>query len=142
MSEPGRAQVDEPDRDLDATTGMVAGNLFEVFHYPVFPRTPGEVLSFIYERAPANDEIAVMFTDFRFDDFWNLGGGTGPVNAPVQGIGPWQAAPVRGDRFGSDSLPYLDVSRIPRSGENWRETGVHVGPLVLQLWARGRLDRA
>ena len=126
MSEPGRAQVDEPDRDLDATTGTVAGNLFEVFHYPVFPRTPATVLSFIYERVPPNDEIAVMFTDFRVDDLWNSGGGTGPVNAPVQGIGALQAKPNRGDRYGSDNL-LTSMFPVFLGAENWTETGVGGG---------------
>ncbi len=124
--DPGVVRVDEPDRDLGATSGTVAGNVFEVFHYPLIPRDPHEALSFIYERAPANDEIAVIFTDFRFDDIHNSGPGTGPLNVAVQGIGDWQADPGRGDRYRSDIL-LTSMHTIYIGGENWTETGVSAG---------------
>ena len=129
LSESGNAvrwysvRVGEPERNLDAIAGTVAGNLFEVFHYPVYPRAAETSLSFIYERAPANDEIAVMFTDFRFDDFWNSGAGTGAVNAPVQGIGEGRANPRSGEKFGSDNL-LTSMHSVFIGAEKWTEAGV------------------
>ena len=35
---------------------------------------------YIYEQVPADDEIAVLFTDFRIDDLFGHGPSTGPVN--------------------------------------------------------------
>ena len=95
--------LNESNRDLDALAGPVAGNLFEVFHYPSL-RSIQTVISSIYERAPANDEIVVTFTDFRMDHLLNAGAGTGPINVPVQGIGEWQTNPTPGADYGSDAL--------------------------------------
>ena len=98
MFERRTVQVGELDRDLGATAGTVAGNLFEVFHYPSLRKTQ-TVISSIYERASANDEIVVTFTDFRMDDFFrrftvscgnrfNAGAGTGPINVPASRASP------------------------------------------------------
>ena len=57
----------------------------------------------IYDRVPANDELVVMFTDFRFDRLYSSGSGSGPVNVPVQGVGT-QADPSSGENYGSDNL--------------------------------------
>ena len=95
--------VNDPSGDLSALTSAVAGNAREVFHYPSLKSTQA-VISHIYERAPANDQILVPFTDFRMDSFGNAGAGTGPINDPVQGIGEWQANPTRGTTYGSDTL--------------------------------------
>ena len=112
------------DRDLSSITETVAGNVFEVFHYPSVTKDSAAVLSSIYERAPAEDELAAVFTDFRFDDLFNTGPGSGPVNAPVQGIGDWQANPPSGSRYGSDSLlSALSGSRYI-GGPRWDESGV------------------
>ena len=123
MSGRGHVQLVEPDRDLDATSGTVAGNVFEVFHYAVIPRAAEAALSHIYQRVPANDEIAVMFTDFRFDDLWSSGAGTGPVNAAVQGIGDWQANPRGGEKFGSDSL-LTSMHTVFLGAQKFAESGV------------------
>ena len=123
MTGRGYVRVGEPDRDLDATSGTVAGNVFEVFHYAVIPRAAEAALSHIYQRAPANDEIAVMFTDFRFDDLWSSGAGTGPVNAAVQGIGDWQANPRGGDKFGSDNL-LTSMHTVFLGAQKFAESGV------------------
>lgn len=122
--EVGTAQVDRTDLDLGALAGTVNGNVFEVFHYPVLPKLRQHVTSIIYEQVPANDEIAVLFTDFRIDDLFGHGGSTGPVNVPIQGIGHDPAHPRRGEVFGSESL---QVSMAPQfiGAENlWRETGL------------------
>ena len=96
--------IDESDHHLSSMTETVTGNIFEVFHYPSIPRSAQEVMHAIYGRVPADDDLALVFTDFRFDDFFNSGPGSGPINAPVQGIGDWQADPRNGSTFGSDSL--------------------------------------
>ena len=82
--------------------------------------------SFIYERAPANDEFAVMFTDFRIDDLFSQGPGSGPINAPVQGIGRWQADPTPGEVYGSDNL-LVTANPIFVGAPLWGETGVAEG---------------
>ena len=124
IDEVGTARMDWTDLDLGALAETVNGNAFEVFHYPVFPKPIEHVTSYIYEQVPANDEIAVLFTDFRIDDLFGHGPSTGPVNVPVQGIGDFQAHPRSGEDFGSQSLL---VSMAPQfiGGENfWRETGL------------------
>ena len=119
--------VGEPDYDLRALSGTITGNVFEVFHYPTVPKHRlDRVLSYIYQRAPANDEIAVTFTAFRMDDLFNSGGGTGPVNAPVQGIGEWQANPTRGEHYASDKL-LTSMMPVFIGAPNFNETGVSNG---------------
>ena len=122
--EVGTARMDRTDLDLGALAGTVNGNVFEVFHYPVVPKDIDHVTSYIYEQVPANDEIAVLFTDFRIDDLFGHGPSTGPVNVPVQGIGDSNADPRSGEDYGSESLL---VSMAPQfiGAENlWRETGL------------------
>ena len=124
IDEGGTARMDRTDLDLGALAGTVNGNAFEVFHYPVFAKTHEHITSYIYEQVPANDEIAVLFTDFRIDDLFGHGPSTGPVNVPVQGIGDFPAHPRSGENYGSQSLL---VSMAPQfiGGENfWRETGL------------------
>ncbi len=104
LSEDRTVYVGESDRDLRELAGTTSGNLFEVFHYPTMPKWIDKVLSFVHERVPADAEIAVAFTDFRIDDLYGTGAGTGPINAPVQGIGVGQANANRGKRYGSDHL--------------------------------------
>ena len=122
LSELRTVHVGEPDYDL-ATAGTVAGNVFEVFHYPSIAKSIEDVMSFIYDRAPANDEFALPFTDFRADDLWNTGGATGAINAPVRGIGPGQANPTPGERYGSDNL-LTATQPVFIGGPNFTEAGV------------------
>ena len=99
----GSVEVGKSDRDLSAVAGAVAGNLFEVFHYPVMTQGIRPAITSIYDRVPANDELVVMFTDFRFDKLYSSGSGSGPVNVPVQGVGT-SADPDSGEHYGSDKL--------------------------------------
>ena len=64
----------------------------------------------------------MTFTDFRFDDVYSSGGGTGPVNVPVQGIGAWQANPTRGEYYGSDNL-LTSMMPVFIGAQNWTEAG-------------------
>ena len=110
------------DRDLSSRTGTVAGNVFEVFHYPSVTQESRTVSSSIYGRVPAEDELAAVFTDFRFDDLFNTGPATGPVNISVLGIG--RDNPGDGSEYGSDSLlSALSGSRYI-GGPRWVESGV------------------
>ena len=127
--------VGEPDYDLRAMGGTVAGNVFEVFHYPTVPKGTREVMSFIYGQALANDEIAVTFTDFRMDDLFSTGGGSGPINASVEGIGDWQADPTRGEHYRSDNL-LVTMSPVFIGAPNWAETGVY-GDHAFRRFAKG-----
>ena len=119
---PQAVSLDEWGHDLSSMAETVTGNVFEVFHYPSMSKQMREVTSFIYERVPADDEIAVLFTDFRIDDLFNTGPGSGPINAPVQGIGGWQADPNPGSGYGSDSL-LVTMSPVFVGGPKFRESG-------------------
>ena len=121
------ARMDRTDLDLGALAGMVHGNVFEVFHYPVIPKAMHRVTSYIYETVPANDEIAVLFTDFRIDDLFGHGPSTGAINTPIQGIGPGATRPAPGEDYGSDNL-VVSMSPMFLGGANlWPETGVSAG---------------
>src|SRR5260370_13165975 len=37
--------------------------------------------------SPPDDDLTVTMTDFRIDDLYNHGGGTGALNVPIEGIG-------------------------------------------------------
>jgi len=122
--EVGTAQLDRTDLDLDAPGATVNGNMFEVFHYPVLPKLRSHLTSTIYEQVPANDEIALLFTDFRIDDLFGHGPSTGPVNMPVQGIGDFPANPRSGQHFGSESLLVTMAPQFIGAENLWRETGL------------------
>ena len=130
------ARVGPADRDLGALGGTAGGNLFEVFHYPVFPKAMHHVTSYIYQRAPDIDEIAVLFTDFRIDDLYGHGPGSGTINEAVRGIGPGPADPIPGSVYGSGSL-LVTMSPLFLGGANfWTETGVSEG-LTYRNFAQG-----
>ena len=133
--------IGESDRDLRRLAGTTSGNLFEVFHYPSMPKSINKVLSFVYERVPANDEIAVTFTDFRMDDLYGTGSGTGPINEPVHGIGEWQANPSRGEHFGSENLLVTMVPVLHRH-PNFPLYQCLQRSCASQLCTCDRLDRA
>ena len=128
--------VDQAESDLSVARAALVGNAFEVFHYPVIPRNPDQVLSYVHTRAPANAEIAVALTDFRFDDLFRDGSGTGPINDPIHGIGPTQASPSRGERYGSENLL---VSMVPAyiGGLNFRVEGAGYGGRTFHNVAAG-----
>ena len=124
IQEVGTARIDRTDLDLGALAGTVNGNVFEVFHYPVFPKIWSNVTSYIYEHVPANDEIAVLFTDFRIDDLFGHGPSTGAVNVPVEGIEEWGANARAGHEFGSESLLVTMAPQFIGAENLWRKTGM------------------
>ena len=112
------------DHDLSSMAQTVAGNLFEVFHYISITKSIPEIMSIIYGQVPADDEMAVPLTDFRFDGLFAAGGSSGTINAPVQGIGDGPANPGPGSVYGSDSLLVATQPRFV--GEPvFRESGFH-----------------
>ena len=111
------------DRDLSSRSETVAGNIFEVFHYPSIHTNTDYMLPYIYERVPPDDELALLFTDFRYDDLFNSGPGSGPLSVPIQGIGDWQANPRSGSTHGSDSLLSAAAAQYI-GGPKYNESGV------------------
>jgi hypothetical protein len=61
-------------------------------------------MSYIYEHVTPKDDMAVVLTDFRFDDLFDHGPSTGAVNVTVQGIGPSPRNPRPGANFNSTKL--------------------------------------
>ena len=114
-------QVADLDYDLSALPSRpVAGNVFEVFHYPVLQNRDFLIYSQIHQHAPQGAEIGVAFTDFRTDDLYNVGAGTGPINTTAQGIGRDRAQD--GDRWGSlNLLTSMETTFI--GARNFRESG-------------------
>ena len=113
-------QVADLDYDLNAlASGQVAGNVFEVFHYPVFVSIH-DTLRHVYQHTPANDEIAVAFTDFRTDHLFNTGSTPGAINTTAQGIG-WDR-PQDGELWGSANL-LATMEPVFLGGPKFRETG-------------------
>ena len=115
-------RVDTAERDLGAMAGTAVGNVFKVFHYPVIPKPMDIVARYIYRKAPDAAEIAVLFTDFEFDDLYGQGPGSGPINVPNRGIGAGYDTPHSGHYFGSDAL-LVTMSPVYLGGPFfWNET--------------------
>jgi hypothetical protein len=116
LDNPGR-----PDTDLSTAHGVAAGNIYEVFHYPAVSKQHVTVYKELYRHVPAEDDLAIVMTDFRIDDLFNHGGGVGPLNVPIQGIGVVGVRPRDGKReFGSAKLQMAvgPVYLGPRFQEN------------------------
>lgn len=90
--------------DFSSASGNFSGNIFEVFHYPAYSKFIEESLRVIYQRFPPEDDIAIIFTDFRIDDLYSQGPSTGGRNVPIQGIGAGLDSPPSGSGFGSTRL--------------------------------------
>lgn len=90
--------------DLSEANGTYAGNLFEVFHYPLVTRDPLPLLELVYKKLPAEDDLALVLTDFRMDDLFGEGGGTGPLSKPIRGIGAFAEQPLSGAGTGNKRL--------------------------------------
>jgi hypothetical protein len=92
--------------------GFQEGNVFEVFHYPRVSKSIFPHLRYIYQRNAAQDDMAVVLTDFRIDDLHNHQGSIGAgYNVAIQGIGA-RAATMHG-RPGSMGSAKLQVATGP-----------------------------
>ena len=119
--------VVEPNQDLSSMTETITGNIFEVFHYPAILKNTPQVMSSIYGRVPADEQLTAWFTDFRFDDLHNSGPGTAAINVPILGIGDRKANVPNWSKYGSDSL--LSAVGNPQfiGGPRYVESGVFNG---------------
>lgn len=135
VDEEQSVSLPETDHDLSAMTRTVAGNVFEVFHYTSITKDLPEMMSFIYERAPADDEMAVPFTDFRVDALFGGGVSSGTINAPIQGIGDGPANPRPGLDYGSENL-LVAIQPSFVGSPQFDETGVR-GDVQFRDHARG-----
>ena len=92
------------DIDLSSATGTNTGNIYEIFHYPRFPMAVEEILQKIYKIYPPSDDFVFVMLDFRTDNLFDVGAGTGPINVPIYGLGPECANPRPGTIFNSDMI--------------------------------------
>jgi len=133
--------------DLSASTGILGGNIYEVFHYPFVPKDPGPALRAIYRKVPPQDDLAIIFTDFRIDDLHNHSGGIPAANVRVEGIGSDSAEAADGKaEYGSRVLQqaagpvYLGprFQEAPRDdeGRNYRNYAFAVGWMAHELTHR------
>lgn len=102
--------------DLSTDKGAFAGNIFEVFHYPVFPKSAAETLKQIYTQYPAEDDLALVLLDFRVDALYGGGSGRGLINAAVKGIGL--------DEPCSATRAFAPIRTGSRTSRNWTELWV------------------
>ena len=118
-------RVDTAERDFGAMERTLNGNVFEAFHYPVFPKPMIHAARHVYRTVPADGaQIVVLFTDFEFDDLYGQGPGSGTRNEPILGIGPGPdgAGPHDAAEWGSDTL-LVTMSPVFLGGPAfWNET--------------------
>ena len=98
--------------DLSAAQAESAGNIFEVFYYPAVTRQMDRVMSHIYARHEAIDDMAAVLTDFRIDDLFDHGPSTSAINVPIQGIGR-AGRPRPGSSFRSSRLQVVSSTIFP-----------------------------
>ncbi len=102
--------------------GTYSGNVFEVFHYARVNKKSGHELKVIYQTVPATDDIALVFTDFRIDDFYGIGGGASAENFAIQGIGRGAAHPRSTEELGSKQLQ-MHISTVWIGKPGFMESG-------------------
>lgn len=98
------------------------GNVFEVFHYPVVTRESERLLASIYKQMPAADDMAIVFTDFRFDDLFGHGDGAIAANFGIEGIGKGNEHPRSTAGIGSTNLQ-MDVATTWLGSRLFDESG-------------------
>jgi len=94
--------------------GTTRGQVFEVFHYPVAPKSVAQMCRQVFSQPsidPNEADFAVFFSDFRVDDLYGHGGCTNTRAQSIRGLG---IDPEAGDlavcdpdvvaRFGSSRL--------------------------------------
>jgi hypothetical protein len=94
--------------------GTTRGQVFEVFHYPVAPKSVAQLCRHVFAQPTIDSneaDFAVFFSDFRVDDLYGHGGCTNTRAQSIRGLG---IDPEAGDlavcdpdvvaRFGSSRL--------------------------------------
>jgi hypothetical protein len=110
--------------DLSRAKGTFPGNIFEVFHFPLVAKSYEAQLRSIYARSSAEDDIALIFTDFRIDDVFAQGGGAVAMNVPIKGIGKAAQTPASTEAIGSKTLQ-LTAETVWIGAPFFAESGVH-----------------
>ncbi|MBL8795314.1 MAG: hypothetical protein JNM56_15520 [Planctomycetia bacterium] len=110
--------------DLSKSKGVFSGNVFEVFHYPYVSKSYDVQLRSIYARSPSEDDIALVFTDFRIDDLFGQGGGSNPMNVAIKGIGKAAETPRSPEPLGTKTIQ-LTAETVWIGSPFFAEAGAH-----------------
>jgi hypothetical protein len=112
--------------DFSDLNGTFSGNIFEVFHYAQVNKKSERLLQVIYKTVPAEDDIALVFTDFRLDDLYGIGGGAIAANFPIKGIGSGEEHPRSTASIGSKQLQ-MSIATAWIGGPGFAESGIDDG---------------
>lgn len=82
--------------DFTTSTGILDGNIAEVFHYPSVSKNVAPHLRYIYRIYQPQEELVAVFFDFRIDDLHNHQPTSTPLNTPIRGLGGAYANPPNG----------------------------------------------
>jgi hypothetical protein len=115
-------KVTPGETDLSSTHDARSGNIFEVFHYSEVTKKADRLLKEIYQQLPPDDDIALVFTDFRIDDLYGQGGGAWHVNFPIQGIGGGADQPRSTKELGSTKLQ-INIANVWVGAPLFAESG-------------------
>jgi hypothetical protein len=150
------ADVSEVHPSMFKFSGAIAsqehrGNIFEVFHYPVVWKASERLLKSVYTRIPPRDDIAIVFTDFRIDDLYGVGGGAIAANVPLKGVGKGNEHPRSTRDVGSTKLqmtiattwlgsPTFEEAGQNDDGTNWYNFGRGVKWIAHECTHRWGMD--
>lgn len=116
-----------------------SGSIYEIFHYPFVPKSRQRSLKAIYKKLPAEDDLAIVLTDFRIDDIHNHGSSNGAEAVENNfAIVPEQQLAVYGSKklqqaAGPTYLgPRFDASP-PDSARKWRNYPFAVGWMAHEM---------
>jgi hypothetical protein len=136
------ARFSAPVLRFSAPPAKASGAIFEVFHYPEVPKAPSRTLPEIYKIHPADEDFALLFTDFRIDDVHN---GAGSVGDEAVGNDFTRHPDLQFTNFGSRNLQqavatmYL-ASRCAESPPDpervWRNYAFCVGHMAHEITHR------
>ncbi|HLK60989.1 MAG TPA: hypothetical protein VKU00_30775 [Chthonomonadaceae bacterium] len=131
-----RMQANGNEQPLTKPEAPWTSNLFEVFHYPWVTKESRPLLKSLYAHLPAEDDFAVVFTDFRIDDLFAQGPSTGALNLPIQGIGEGPASPQSTRDLGFSRLQVTPAT-VWIGAPFFSEQGPDEGGIAYHHFARG-----